>query len=80
MPDNSAPLTEEEHQDLGRELRATAARLSQLCDLALSVYGANHRVSFSFQKLLDAMDRLRADLQTQLDRDFPGYDGESPYL
>ena len=80
MPDNSSPLTQEEHQDLGRELRASEARLRELCDLALEVYGPNHRVSFSFQKLLDAIARLRSDLEAQLDKEFPGYNGDNPYL
>jgi hypothetical protein len=79
MPDNSSPLTKEEHQDLGLELRATESRLRELCDLALDVYGPNHRVSFSFQKLLDAMSRLRSDLQAQLDKEFPAFNGDSPY-
>jgi hypothetical protein len=80
MPDNSPPLTQEEHQELGRELRGTEARLRELCDLAVSVYGPNHRVSFSFLKLLDSMSRLRGDLQNQFSRDCPGYNGEDPYV
>lgn len=79
MPDNSSPLTHEEHEEMARELRTTEARLQVLCDLAVSVYGPNHRVAFSFQKLLEALDRLRADLQTQLIHDFPAWDGEGPY-
>ncbi|MGO9260278.1 MAG: hypothetical protein ACLQU1_28825 [Bryobacteraceae bacterium] len=80
MPDNSLPLTQEEHRELGRELRDTEARLRELCDLASAVYGPHHRVSFSFQKALDAMSRLRTDLQTQLERDHPGYVGDGIYL
>jgi hypothetical protein len=80
MPDNSMPLTQEEHRELGRELRITEARLRELCHVAIAVYGPHHRVSFSFQKALDAISRLRADLQTQLERDHPGYEGDDTYL
>jgi hypothetical protein len=79
MPDNSSPLTEEEHQELGRELRVTEARLRELCDLTLDVYGPNHRVTFSFQKMLDSLSRLRADLHVQLGNDHPEFHGNSPY-
>jgi hypothetical protein len=79
MPDNSSPLTHEEHEELARELRNADARLRELWDLAVSVYGPNHRVSFSFQKVLETLNRLRADLQTQVIREFPGWNGDGPY-
>jgi len=79
MPDTSLPLTQEEHEHMARELRANESRLRELCDLAVSVYGTNHRVSFSFQKLLDASARLRADLLTQWSREYPGNDRDCPY-
>jgi hypothetical protein len=80
MPENSPPLTKEEHQEMARELRVAEVRLRELCELAVSVYGTNHRVAIGFQNLLDAMIRLRIDLQAQLDRDYPGYDGTGPYV
>jgi len=80
MPDNPSPLTEEEHQHLGRELRLTEARLRELCDLIQDVYGPKHRVAASFDKLMDALSRLRADLQVQAGADLPEYEGEGPYL
>lgn len=64
---------------MARELLVTESRLRELCDLAVSVYGPNHRVTFSFQKLLDASARLRADLQTQWSREYPDNNGDGPY-
>jgi hypothetical protein len=80
MPENSLPLTQEEHRELSRELRTTEARLRELCGVAVAVYGSNNRVSFSFEKLLDAITRLRTDLQTQLEHDHPGSNGDGTYL
>jgi len=80
MPDDSSFLTREEHQHLADELRATEARMRELCDLTTDIYGPNHRVSFSFQKLLDALGRLMADLQVQAGHDSPQTDGEGPYV
>ena len=80
MPENSLLLTQEEHRELGRELRLSEARLRELCDVVVAVYGPHNRASFSFQKMLDSMSRLRGDLQGQVDRDYPGYNMEGTYL
>jgi hypothetical protein len=80
MPDSSLPLTQEEHRELGRELRATEARLRELCDVVLAVYGPHNRAAFGFQKMLDSLNRLRADMQTQVGRDYPGYGVDGTYL
>jgi hypothetical protein len=79
-PETSNPLTLDEHRKLGRELRATNARLRQLCDVVVGVYGPNNRAAFSFQKLSEAMERACQDLETQATRDVGGYPGESFYL
>jgi hypothetical protein len=72
-PDNPAHLTLEEHQQLGRELRATHARLLELSKLAASVYGQHNFAAAAFQKSADALERLLADLQAQAVRDLPGF-------
>ena len=79
-PEASNPLTLEEHRQLGRELRAANARLRQLSELVVSVYGPNNRAAFSFLKLAEAMERTCQDLETQATRDVGGYPGETFYL
>ena len=79
-PDTSNPLTLDEHRQLGQELRATNARLHQLCDLVVSVYGPNNRAAFSFQKLAEAMERVCKDLEAQAGKDVPGYTTDTFYL
>ncbi len=79
-PEAPNPLTLEEHRQLGKELRAANARLHQLCDLLVSVYGPNNRAAFSFQKATEAMDRLCADMETQATKDGAGFAGETFYL
>ena len=79
-PETSSPLTLEEHRELGHEMQATRARLSELCKVVASVYGPNNRAAFSFLRLADDMERLCQDLQTQVTRDYPGHDVDSLYL
>jgi hypothetical protein len=80
MADSSQPFTHQEHRDLGRELRLTEARLREFHDVVVAAYGTHSRAAFSFQKLLEAMTRLRADLQIQMGRDYPGYGADGTYL
>jgi hypothetical protein len=79
-PETSTPLTLEEHRELSREIRAAYARLRELCNVVVSVYGPNNRAAFSFLKIADDMERLSQDLQTQVTRDYPGYDVGGFYL
>jgi hypothetical protein len=79
-PETSIPLTLEEHRELSREIRAARARLRELCNVVAGVYGPNNRAAFSFLKLADDMERLSQDLQTQVTRDYPGYDVDDFYL
>ena len=53
--------------------------MRQLCELVVSVYGPNNRAAFTFQKMVEAMDRLCADLETQATRDAPGLPGKNLY-
>ena len=79
-PETSSPLTLEEHRELGHEMQATRARLSELCKVVASVYGPNNRAAFSFLRLTDAMDRLCQNLQAQVSQDYPGPDVDNLYL
>jgi hypothetical protein len=54
--------------------------LRELCNVVASVYGPNNRAAFSFLKITDDMERLCQDLQTQVTRDYPGYDVDDFYL
>jgi len=79
-PEASIPLTLEEHLELSREIRALRARMQELCDVVVGVYGPNNRAAFSFLRITDAMDRLCHHLQTQVSQDYPGPDVEDLYL
>ena len=79
-PETSSPLTFEEHRELSREIRAARARLRELCNVVAGVYGPNNRAAFSFLRLADDMERLCQELQTQVTRDYPGYDVDHLYL
>ena len=74
------PLTLNEHRELGREMCALNARLRELCNLVVTVYGPNNRASFTFLKTAESMERLCQDLQTQVTLDHPGYSVEKFYL
>lgn len=79
-PETSTPLTLEEHRELSRELRAARARLRELCNVVVSVYGPNNRAAFSFLKITEGMERLCQDLQAQVSQDYRGYDVDDLYL
>jgi hypothetical protein len=76
----SISLTIEEHRELGREMKATAKRLRELCDLVVEVYGPANRAAFSFRKAVDAIELLEQDLATQATRDLPGYPSNDLYF
>jgi len=79
-PETSIPLTLEEHRELSREVRAARARLRELCNVVVGVYGPNNRAAFSFLKITDAMERLSQDLQAQGAQDYPGSSVDDFYL
>jgi hypothetical protein len=79
-PETSTPLTLEEHRELSREVRAARARLRELCNVVVGVYGPNNRAAFSFLKITDAMERLSQDLQAQVAQDYPGSSVDDLYL
>jgi hypothetical protein len=54
--------------------------LRELCNVVAGVYGPNNRAAFSFLKLVDDMERLCQDLQTQVTHDYPGYRVDDLYL
>ncbi len=68
-----SPLTADEHRELGREIKATAARLQELQKLVDSVYGPNNQSSFSFRRTVESLERLQNDLQAQAAADLPGF-------
>jgi hypothetical protein len=72
-PETPLPLTLAEHRELARELRSHNARMRELCQLVVSVYGPNNQAAFSFRKAAEAADRLCNDMQAQATQDYPGY-------
>jgi len=79
-PQTPVPLTLEEHRELGAEMRATNARLQELCKVVVSVYGPNNNAAFAFLKVAEQVNRLCQDLQAQAAKDLPGYPTEGLYL
>jgi hypothetical protein len=79
-PETPLPLTLEEHRELARELRAANARMRELCQLVVNVYGPNNQAAFSFLKASEAVERLCNDLQAQAAQDYPGYPIGSLYV
>ena len=78
-PQTPAPLTLEEHRELGAEMRAVNARLQELCKVVVGVYGPNAQAAFTFLKVAEHMQRLCEDLQAQAARDLPGYSIDGIY-
>jgi len=74
------PLTLEEHRDMARELRASNARLRELCQLVVTIYGPNNQAAFTFLRAAEAMERLCNDMQAQAAQDYPGYPIGSLYV
>ena len=73
------PLTFEEHRELGQELLKARSRLLHLSVVIVSEYGPQSRPAFSFNKMMEAMDKLCLDMQTQAELDCPGLDASSLY-
>jgi len=71
-PQTPVPLTLEEHRELGRELRATNARLQELCKVVVAIYGPNTQAAFTFRKAAENLERLCQDMQAQAAMDLPG--------
>ncbi len=73
-PDSTTtPLTLEEHRELGDEMKRTTARLRELCDLIVSVYGPQSRSGYSFLNAIQALERLHQELEVQALQDVKGY-------
>ena len=53
--------------------------MRSLCELIVHVYGTNNLASFSFLKAIDAMDRVRYELQAQALQDLPGHAKDTFY-
>jgi hypothetical protein len=79
MPPPVNPLTFEEHRDLGREIVKARARLLHVSSVVSSVYGANSRTAFTFQKMNEAMDKVVAEMQAQAEMDCPGLNASTFY-
>jgi hypothetical protein len=73
-------LNLEEHGQLGDELRKTSIRLRQLCGLVTDVYGSNSLPSVSFVRTIDAIERLRAEMEVQAAQDLQRYAEKNLYL
>ena len=67
-----ARLTFEEHRDLSRELRETHLRLLELCNLVADVYGSQNPSRLALRTAVEALERLRDELQGQAAEDWPG--------
>jgi hypothetical protein len=78
-PTTPNPLTLEEHRELGMEVRKIRARIHELCNLVVDVYGPNDQAAFTFLKVAEAIDRLRADMQIQAAHDWPGHSTDGFY-
>ena len=77
---NVSPLSLEEHRELGKEMKTTAAHLRQLCGMVVGVYGPQNRAGFSFLKAMEALERLNQDLETQAVQDLKGYGVHGLYV
>jgi hypothetical protein len=73
MPsEDPSPLTLDEHRELAVELRRTRARMRELCNMVVGVYGPDSPAASGFLKTSDSMDRLFNYMQAQVARDYPG--------
>jgi hypothetical protein len=71
MDESAERLTLEEHRELAHELRAACARLRELSNLVVGVYGPENRAAFSFLRAAETVERLRDEMQTQASLDWP---------
>ena len=80
MPvDQPAPLTLEEHRDLGDELRRMHARLRELARLITAVYGPGHQAAYDFRRTTESLQRLCCDMEMQAQADWPGLQATGIY-
>jgi hypothetical protein len=79
-PQTPAPLSLEEHRELGAEMRAVNARMQSLCKMVVSIYGPHTQAAFSFVKAAEQVNRLCQDLQAQAAKDLPGLSVDGLYL
>ena len=79
LPRASVPLTLDEHRELGNEIKKAHARLGELAALVQSVYGPQNQAAFTFQRMMEYMDRLVGDLQAQAAEDLPGFNVDGIY-
>lgn len=79
-PPLPVPLTFEEHQELGREMRKIRVRMHELRDLLQEVYGPNNRAAFEFNRAASALDTACRELQTQVETDAPGAPVDGIYV
>jgi hypothetical protein len=73
-------LNMEEHGELGDELRKASARLRQLCGLVVGVYGPQSLPAVSFVHTVEAIERLRAEMEVQAAQDLQRYVEKNLYL
>jgi hypothetical protein len=69
-----------EHTELGAELKKTSARLRQLCGLVVGVYGPESLPALNFVRTMDAIERLRAEMEVQAAQDLQRYIEKNLYL
>lgn len=79
-PQTPVPLSLDEHTELGRELRQTRLRLHEFCSVIIDVYGAHNRAAFTFQKVIESIERLAGDMEAQAAADHPGTKVADLYL
>ena len=72
MPTDLNPLSFEEHRDMAQEMLTTRSKLLELSNVAVSIYGPQSRPGFSFQVMIDALDRVCAEMRAQAELDCPG--------
>ena len=73
MPHNSlVHLTQDEHEEIGREVAAACRRMQAVATLLVQVYGPSSNTAFSAVKARDALLRFQRDLQHQASVDLPG--------
>jgi hypothetical protein len=72
MAEFALPLNLEEHRELGEEIRQTTVRFRELQTLVTTVYGRNSLAAFSFEKVVDSLERLQEDMESQALHDLKG--------
>ena len=73
------PLTLEEHSELGKEMRLSCARFSELQKLMVGVYGPHSTAAVNFSRIVEAVERVQSEMEYQAARDLPGLRVEGLY-